>query len=195
MRNLLAGLVGVCLGSIGTSAHSAVVIDVQQVGSDVIATTSGSLNLDGLVSFGDNFGVPRFRSDSAIFYTSFGPADVYGLVAGPSNFGAGFITILGDGSGSTFGIAPNVVSVPEGYISHGSLFATTTFKSLTFANLGLNLGTYVFKTPSDTITVNIGSTIAAVPEPATWIMMMLGMGGIGFTMRRKKDTTLRVRFA
>ncbi|WP_411291463.1 PEPxxWA-CTERM sorting domain-containing protein [Sphingorhabdus sp.] len=36
---------------------------------------------------------------------------------------------------------------------------------------------------------------APVPEPATWMMMLLGMAGIGFSMRRKKDTTLRVRFA
>ena len=38
-------------------------------------------------------------------------------------------------------------------------------------------------------------TVAAVPEPATWMMMMLGMGAVGFSLRRKKDTTLRVRFA
>lgn len=32
-------------------------------------------------------------------------------------------------------------------------------------------------------------TAAAVPEPATWIMMILGFGAIGYTMRRK--TALR----
>ena len=37
--------------------------------------------------------------------------------------------------------------------------------------------------------------VAAVPEPAAWMVMMLGMAGVGFSMRRKKDTTLRVRFA
>ncbi len=40
----------------------------------------------------------------------------------------------------------------------------------------------------------VGS-VGAVPEPATWMMMMLGMGGIGFSLRRKKQTGLRVRFA
>lgn len=38
-------------------------------------------------------------------------------------------------------------------------------------------------------------SVAAVPEPTTWMLMMLGMAGIGFSMRRKKDTTLRVRYA
>jgi hypothetical protein len=28
-----------------------------------------------------------------------------------------------------------------------------------------------------------------VPEPATWGMMLLGFGAIGFSMRRKRDTT------
>ncbi len=35
----------------------------------------------------------------------------------------------------------------------------------------------------------------AVPEPTTWILMLLGMAGIGFSMRRTKDTKLRVRYA
>lgn len=36
---------------------------------------------------------------------------------------------------------------------------------------------------------------SAVPEPATWLTMMLGMAGIGFSLRRKKQSTPRVRFA
>ena len=35
----------------------------------------------------------------------------------------------------------------------------------------------------------------AVPEPATWMMMLLGMAGVGFSMRRKEKKTLRVRYA
>lgn len=37
--------------------------------------------------------------------------------------------------------------------------------------------------------------VGAVPEPATWMMMLLGMAGIGFSMRRKDKQTLRVRFS
>ena len=37
--------------------------------------------------------------------------------------------------------------------------------------------------------------VGAVPEPTTWMLMLMGMAGIGFSMRRKRDTKLRVRFA
>ena len=35
----------------------------------------------------------------------------------------------------------------------------------------------------------------AIPEPATWLMMILGFAAVGFSMRRKKDTSLRVNYA
>lgn len=36
---------------------------------------------------------------------------------------------------------------------------------------------------------------AGVPEPATWAMMMMGFGAMGFAIRRRRDTNTRVRFA
>ena len=38
-------------------------------------------------------------------------------------------------------------------------------------------------------------SVGAVPEPTTWMLMLMGMAGIGFSMRRKRDTTLRVRYS
>lgn len=37
-------------------------------------------------------------------------------------------------------------------------------------------------------------SVAAVPEPAAWMLMLLGMAGIGYSMRRKDKPTLRVRY-
>ena len=34
-------------------------------------------------------------------------------------------------------------------------------------------------------------TTGAVPEPAMWMMMILGFGGIGFVMRRRKDISAK----
>lgn len=36
---------------------------------------------------------------------------------------------------------------------------------------------------------------SAVPEPATWAMMLFGFGAVGFGMRRRKKDQVRVRFA
>ena len=46
----------------------------------------------------------------------------------------------------------------------------------------------------DDFTYNVPPVTPSVPEPATWAMMMVGMGAVGFAMRRKSLNT-RVRFA
>lgn len=37
--------------------------------------------------------------------------------------------------------------------------------------------------------------VAAVPEPATWALMMLGFGMVGFSMRRRSKQSVRVTYA
>lgn len=39
------------------------------------------------------------------------------------------------------------------------------------------------------------AAVGAVPEPSAWVMMLIGMAAVGFTMRRRNKTGLRVRFA
>lgn len=39
------------------------------------------------------------------------------------------------------------------------------------------------------------ASAAAVPEPAAWMLMLIGMAGVGYSMRRKEKPTLRVRYA
>lgn len=40
-----------------------------------------------------------------------------------------------------------------------------------------------------TVFAQLGSGVSAVPEPATWAMMLLGFGGIGLGMRRRNSRT------
>jgi hypothetical protein len=40
---------------------------------------------------------------------------------------------------------------------------------------------------------SLSVTNGAVPEPSTWVMMLLGFGAVGASMRRRRQTTLRKR--
>lgn len=171
-----------------SAADAAVVVDVNQVGSNVVATTSGSLNLAGLVNVG-NFALGLSLRPTVGYVASGGTANAavvgYSGLTGPTAFGTGGFTFATSGTGVSFAInaaafGTPYVFVPTGYASGSSLAGTALFAGRTFANLGLTAGTYVFRTAADTVTVNIG----AVPETASWIMMILGIGAIGFAMRR-----------
>lgn len=37
--------------------------------------------------------------------------------------------------------------------------------------------------------------ITAVPEPGTWMLMILGLGAVGFSMRRRQNAAVRYQFA
>jgi hypothetical protein len=58
-----------------------------------------------------------------------------------------------------------------------------------------NFGTFnLTSIVSGSSTLRISAATPAVPEPATWGMMMLGFGALGGAMRRQRATA-RVRFA
>lgn len=46
----------------------------------------------------------------------------------------------------------------------------------------------------DLLNVGQADQVGAVPEPTTWMLMLIGMAGVGFSMRRKQQQTLRVRY-
>ncbi len=58
-----------------------------------------------------------------------------------------------------------------------------------------NLQTGALTSLGNTSRALTGITIAAVPEPATWAMMLIGVGGIGFAMRRRSKVRTSVSYA
>ncbi|MDO6416477.1 PEPxxWA-CTERM sorting domain-containing protein [Sphingomonas sp. BIUV-7] len=180
------------------SAQAALVINVAQVGTSVIFTGSGSFNTAGLTQY----------SPSQPFQSSPGVNPSYSLnvgVSAPISIFTGLTgkalgtfanftsasAATGDAFGLNYGL--NGINVPVNYISGTQLAGTATFLNQTIAGLHLTAGSYVFSSSSanDTLTINVGP-LAAVPEPATWAMMVGGFGLLGAAMRRRK---VGVRFA
>ena len=68
----------------------------------------------------------------------------------------------------------------------------TAFYKFDAGTEGLNTFTTIYSASSTARLYKTG--VGAVPEPSTWMLMLLGMAGVGFTMRRKDKQTLRVRY-
>ncbi len=193
---LATAVFGVALGQ---NAQAAYVIDISQVGGNVVATGSGTFNFLDLSFTG--FDLPlNVGLDPSTGYVGLGnedaagnpntAADNYITVFGPSSFGSGGYAAASSTSGTVAGIDGSIseVIVPPGYPANGSTISSvTTWDNATIASLGLNPGTYVWTwgdNNPDSLTLNISS---GIPEPSTWAMMLLGLAslGVGYRASRK----------
>jgi len=198
----MGAALGVAALACSLTAQAAYTVTMTQVGTDVVATGSGSLNLGAagtMVSGGSQTAgvIPAF---AAIAVGDTAPIDGYALtITGPASFGlggltlpssgAGPIVVIGAGGGSGGGIA-----VPTGYSSGAPLgTSSATYAGQTLADLGVTPGTYVWTWGSgptaDSFTLNVGSA-ASIPSLSEWGTIFLAtlLGMLGFaTLRRRRD--------
>ncbi len=189
LKTLICAAVAAGAASFASTASAAVTIDIVQRGGDIVATASGALDLTGLKALGERDQHPWvIGSVGAITLGPDAHGDSYITLTGPASFGPGFLVGASSSSGDTFTLVGGngAVSVPVGYVSGAPISSSDTFSGHTLADLGLTAGRYAFTAPDDTLTLNIG----AVPEPATWAVMLLGVGMVGACLRisRRKDT-------
>lgn len=182
-----------------TAANASVTVNIVQSGADVVGTASGTLSLTGLTnvgSFGASPGVSGSSGFVSFFSTGSSGTGFTGFT-GPASWGSGdFVSTAMSPGASPFGFNASAFSVPyvfvaDNFVSGSAVTGTGSWTGTTLAALGLNQGTYVYRSVDDTITVNIGG---AVPEPSTWAMMIGGFGAIGGVMRRRRRAA-RVSFA
>jgi hypothetical protein len=158
---------------------------------DFETTTTGAATTPG-TSIGSIYSSLGITFSNAVFYQCGGgcPAPDTGTFISGAGFGTFTATFsnltnafsfanvsASSGTARAFGAAGNLLQS----ISFSAFPATFHFnvsgiKSVSFAPAGgYGVDNFAFDNPTP-----------AVPEPATWAMMILGMGAVGFAMRRRQ---------
>lgn len=190
---LLATLCVTC--TLGTARAANFRIVFEQVGANVVATGSGSLNdLNGLTSFNTASSSPLINPAPPGPNVRVGAAATAMLYTGGT---AGFVvtgslgsinsTKLADsGSGPIFGFTGSFLALPFNYSLGTQLTSTATWTNKTIADLNLTPGS------TANITWNSGArsmSVSVVPEPSTWAMALAGLACGGFSLWRRRRQT------
>jgi len=154
-------------------AQAGYIVTLQQVGPNVVATGSGTLDTTGLaINIEPPFAPGLVQPDAGAITT--GPTGFAGdaqrignLVSGPASFGSGGQTLASSGSGDTVGFAVGepqfTLIVPQNCmvsVSCGPLSDSSTYAGATFASLGITPGTYEWTWgtgPNQNFTIQAGT--------------------------------------
>jgi hypothetical protein len=188
LRQIMIGVVvAIGFATLGGQARAGIVIDVSQVGANVVATGGGTIDLTDLSLAVSALDVPFLGIDPAIGvinmggHTSSALVNVYTGFTGPSSFGTGSGAPITSGSGDRFGIndvhqdgLPGL-TLPVGYVTGTELTAADTYNDQSLLTLGLTPGTYTW-------TWGTGShadffTLLIVPEPSSVVLASIGAVG------------------
>jgi hypothetical protein len=186
MRKIILGLVGAAAFSLAATANAAVTVD-------------GGTTVDVTGPTGDDLTFSMGYSDS-------GTSSPFTEVLQFTNTLAGTYGVTLSTTASKAG-ASNDVDFTSALLTGGSIVGSINLLAdgLIFNNdvlesyglFGLNLGSGQY-----TLTIqgtrgttgsfggNVAFSASAVPEPATWGMMLLGFGAVGFAMRRRREPAL-----
>lgn len=172
------------------TAHAAVIMTLEQVGPDVVATGSGTVDLAGLTYefSGSGLGPYIHPSTSGLLVGAGGNYGLYGAISGPASFGTGNGTVASSGTGGGLGLVSDVIDVPQGYVSGTPLSGTATWDSTTLAALGVTTGTYTWTWGSgadaDSLTLYAGVPApSSAPEPASVLELTLGAAALALFRR------------
>ena len=181
-------------------AQAGYIVTLRQVGSDVVATGSGSLDLTGLpdplTAFSQSLINPFIGNIvTGSSNAPSGACDAYeAAITGPSSFGRGSETFASSGTGDIagmlfFGGRDSLLLVPEGYVSGAALSDSATYNKTTLVSLFVTPGTYVWAWgdgADQRFTLQVGSVgVPRVPDRGSTVSL-LGFALLGLAGLRRK---------
>ena len=188
-------------------ARAAIIIDIQQVDADVVATISGSWNDAAGNDLGEFPGLNAVSGGTTdnIFYASSSPGTnvdtEFFQLAGPLGFwgaGAGLnysatsaVTNIGYLGLNIYDPQPGAVgregflALPKSYETGTAITGSLTWAGQTMAGLDLdNYGAFTYASGSDSITVNLIGTPSAIPGAGLASVASVGLAGLSRRRRR-----------
>ena len=120
---------------------------------------------------------------TATFSTAVAAFGFYGTDIGDIS---GSLTVeLLRASGNTMLVVPNTINAPNAsLLFYGIIDQANPFTGIRFGNTAAGSDFFGF----DQLTVgDVQQVVPSIPEPATWMMMLMGFGLIGAAMRRKRQ--------
>lgn len=165
-----------------SSGYATVNITVSEIGSDVVAEATGTLDLTGasVTTPGSNVGGGMIPN---LAYLVLGPGSFpFGKTTAtsgaPPTFGSGGFTGPSSHVGDSIGFYGSEIRFDAAFTG-GSISATTTWSSTDFATLGLSKTSFTLTLPNDSINVSV------IPEPES-VALFLGLAAILGIISRKK---------
>lgn len=202
MRNVkTAAAVALAVLAVGMAtapqAQAAYIETLEQVGGDVVATGSGSIDLTDL-TFNDSetslSSIAPVVGEILLGSAVSEQVSTYGGATGPSNFGTGGLTFASSGTGAGVAISDeSYIGVPLDYVSSSALgTSTATWAGTTLSALGVTVGTYTYTwgigADADSFTLYAGVNPPAVPEPDSLVLLAAGLAWIALARLRDRES-------
>ena len=175
MRKLVLGLVGATALALGSAANAVVVIDSSTM------VTSGPTTVANVTTIGfteANLNSPNF-TENLVFTNSL--AGLYSVTLTTSSPAIDFTSALLTGLGGPY----NLVEISDDGITEFWRLPSVAQLDASQYTLTINGNNSGAGSLGGSITIR-----PAVPEPATWAMLLIGFGAVGFAMRRRRQPVL-----